>query len=341
MTGHQAGLVSHMKKEAPGLFAIHCVIHRQHLVAKRLSERLSSNLAAIISAINKIKARALNTRLFRQLCGDNGEEYEILLLHTEVRWLSKGSCLKRFFLLFDSVIEFLRSHQEEELATKINFLRGDVAYLADIYDKINSLNLQLQGNNFTLIQAKNAVNSFMSKTKLYKQNLGRKEFCQFPSMRTISHIFTDDDLRTYCAHLQQLYDDFQKRFKDLIDLNIPDWVKNPFICKPEEQKIDLQEAVIELQCDEEAKLIFENSGLCEMWLDCSVKYPLLWNEAKLFFIAFPSSYLVEKGFSAVNQILTKTRNRLNIQSGDLRLLLSNLEPNISKLAAGHQSQGSH
>ena len=77
MTGHQAGLVSHMKKEAPGLFAIHCVIHRQHLVAKRLSERLSSSLAVIISAINKIKARALNTKLFRQLCGDNGEEYEI------------------------------------------------------------------------------------------------------------------------------------------------------------------------------------------------------------------------------------------------------------------------
>ena len=144
--------------------------------------------------------------------------------------------MKRFVLLFDSVIEFLRSHQEEELGTKINFIRGDVAYLADIYDKINSLNFQLQGCNFTLIQTKNAVNIFISKTKPYKQNLGRKECCQFPSMRTIPHIFTDDGLRTYCAHLLQLYDDFQKRFKDSIDLNIPDWVKIHLSANPKNRK---------------------------------------------------------------------------------------------------------
>ena len=139
-------------------------------------------------------------------------------------------------------------------------------------------------------------------------------------MKTISQVFIDDDLRTSCVHIQELYGDFQKLFMDLIDLNMPDRVKNPFLCKPEEQKIDLQETVIELQCDEEAKMIFENSGLCEMWLHCSVKFPSVWNEAKLLVIAFPSSYLVEKGFCEVNQILTKTRNRLDIkQSGDLRL----------------------
>ena len=176
----------------------------------------------------------------------------------------------------------------------------------------------------------------MSKIKLYKQNLEKKEFFHFPSMKFVSHVFSSDDLRTYDAHLRQLYDDFQERFKDLIELNIPDWVKNPFVCKPEEQKIELQEDIVELQCDEEAKMVFENSGLCEMWLHCCVKFPLLWKEAKLFFIAFPSSYLVEKGFSAVNQLLTKTRNRLDIpKRGDLRLFLSNLEPNIPKLAAAH------
>ena len=62
----------------------------------------------------------------------------------------------------------------------------------------------------------------------------------------------------------------------------------------------------------------------------------------MYIIAFPSTYLVECGFSCVNQLLTKYRNRLDIvKRGDLRLALSNLEPDIKKLASQHQAQGSH
>lgn len=38
---------------------------------------------------------------------DNEEDFERLLLHTSVRWLSKGACMTRFYSLYDSVIEFL------------------------------------------------------------------------------------------------------------------------------------------------------------------------------------------------------------------------------------------
>ena len=60
------------------------------------------------------------------------------------------------------------------------------------------------------------------------------------------------------------------------------------------------------------------------------------------FVAYPSSYLVEKGFSAVITLLTKQRNRLEISiKCDLRLLLTQLVPDIIKLAKSYQSQGSH
>ena len=39
----------------------------------------------VVTAVNKIKAHSLNSRLFRQLFIDNDEEFEHLLLHTEVR----------------------------------------------------------------------------------------------------------------------------------------------------------------------------------------------------------------------------------------------------------------
>ncbi|KRX40447.1 hypothetical protein T05_15617 [Trichinella murrelli] len=47
-----------------------------------------------------------------------------------------------------------------------------------------------------------------------------------------------------------------------------------------------------------------------------------------FLLAFPSSYLVERGFSVVTDFLTKKRSRLQIDKrGDLRLFLTNIEPN--------------
>jgi len=62
---------------------------------------------------------------------------------------------------------------------------------------------------------------------------------------------------------------------------------------------------------------------------------------KLLLLSFPSTYLVEKGFSVVFQLL-KQRNRLDIcNKGDLRLALTNIESDIATLAATHQAQGSH
>ncbi|XP_061486772.1 protein FAM200C-like [Rhineura floridana] len=76
MLGRHMGLIAFLRKEIPNLFSIHCVIHCQRLVAKKLSQRLHSTMAIITSAINKIKAHSLNSRLFCQLCEDNDEELE-------------------------------------------------------------------------------------------------------------------------------------------------------------------------------------------------------------------------------------------------------------------------
>ena len=108
INGRHGGFIAHLKREVLDLFTIHCVIHRQHLVAKHLSDRLHSTLQAVIRAVNKIKAHSLNDRIFHKLCHENEEEFERPLLHTEVRWLSKGKCLQRFYNLYDSVIDFFK-----------------------------------------------------------------------------------------------------------------------------------------------------------------------------------------------------------------------------------------
>jgi len=40
--------------------------------------------------------------------------------------------------------------------------------------------------------------------------------------------------------------------------------------------------------------------------------PVPWNKVGMYFTAFPTSYLVEQGFNAVDHLLSKQRSRLNI-----------------------------
>ena len=88
MVGRHRGFIAYLKNPVPDVFAVHCAIHREHLVAKHLSHRLHNCLHIVITAINKIKSSALKDRIFRQLYHTNEMEFEHLLLHTEVRWLS-------------------------------------------------------------------------------------------------------------------------------------------------------------------------------------------------------------------------------------------------------------
>ncbi|CAH2007253.1 unnamed protein product [Acanthoscelides obtectus] len=118
--------------------------------------------------------------------------------------------------------------------------------------------------------------------------------------------------------------DFESGFEDILTMVIPPWIINPY-GDIEETNVIIQEELTELSTNEEFKVQFKtdisNSGCKTTY---TVTYPVLWNIARKFLISFPSSYLVERGFSAVTNLLTKKRNRLDIISrGDLRLTLQN------------------
>ncbi|KAI6661311.1 hypothetical protein LOD99_10035 [Oopsacas minuta] len=194
MIGRHRGFITHLKRAVP------------------------KSLQIVITATNKIKNNSLNDRIFQQLCENNDEDYKRLPLHTEVRWLSKGNCLKRFHQLFDSIVEFLEEY-DSTLAEKVKMIRTDVAYLADIFEKLNIVNKQLQGNNTTLIQAKGVVLSFLSKLTLFRQNIARREFGQLPCLSELNmvnnNIIRDDNIHIYCSHVDSLSEDLLIRFKDL------------------------------------------------------------------------------------------------------------------------------
>ena len=127
MVGKYCGFTAILKKAIPLVKTIHCVVHQQHLVAKKITEPLNSSMDIVIKSVNKIKAHRLNSRLFKQLCSDNDEKLErLLLLHTEVSWLSIGICLTECSV--SSVVEFwtqwIYHLQENSTKSKTNCLPG-------------------------------------------------------------------------------------------------------------------------------------------------------------------------------------------------------------------------
>lgn len=101
------------------------MIHRQHLVAKNQSNCLYQLLRYVIFVVNKIRSNFLNDRLFAQLCKDNDKDFYRLILHTEVRWLSKDVCFSRFWNIFVSIIEFLEE-KDVDLRSKLLQFKTDI-----------------------------------------------------------------------------------------------------------------------------------------------------------------------------------------------------------------------
>ena len=90
MLGSRSGFITKIKQKSPSAVGTHCVIHHEAL-------ELMNSLNSVIKIVNFIKGVALNTRLFARLCHDIGADHKALLFPTNVRWLSKGNILERFF----------------------------------------------------------------------------------------------------------------------------------------------------------------------------------------------------------------------------------------------------
>ena len=99
----------------------HCMKHRQALIMKNIPELLKNVLNDVIKTINTIKATALNSRLFTLLCEENDSDFKTLLLHTQVRWLSKGKALKRVYILRVEISEFFTNSTAKDLTLRENF----------------------------------------------------------------------------------------------------------------------------------------------------------------------------------------------------------------------------
>ena len=74
---------------------------------------LQAVMIQVSQVVNIIKSRPLRNRLFSQLCKAMDSEYECLLYHIEVRWLSKRKMLKRLVQLKTQVLSFMETQNKD------------------------------------------------------------------------------------------------------------------------------------------------------------------------------------------------------------------------------------
>ena len=68
-------------------------------------------LQDVVKIVNHISANATTLRLFAAFCEEVGSDFKVLLLHTEVRWLSRGKVLNRLLQLREEAAIFLENER--------------------------------------------------------------------------------------------------------------------------------------------------------------------------------------------------------------------------------------
>ncbi|KAF2345778.1 Ribonuclease H-like domain [Trinorchestia longiramus] len=193
MMGGHRGLRGLIQAVNPEISVDHCIIHRYSLGSKSLPGNLKLVFEDVLKIVNFIKSRDVNSRIFKELYKEMGEKYEVLLYHTDVRWLSRGNVIHRVIELRKAIQEFLEQ-KGSPFATKFTDKEwlARLRYLADIFAELNGGNLQLQGRNTTVVDAHHTVAAFLGKLRLWIRRLEKGVIAQFPNLHQFIEEYSYD-----------------------------------------------------------------------------------------------------------------------------------------------------
>jgi hypothetical protein len=344
MCGKKSSVVTQVLAVSPNASWTHCNIHREALVSKSMPDDLKNVLNIAVKIVNLIKSRPLQTRLFEKLCEEMGSNHKSLLLHTEVRWLSRGKVLTRLVEFREEVAMFLGDKNELEKSLRDPKFVLKLTYLADIFTKLNELNLYLQGMGGTdIFVVHDKIRGFIRKLLLWKSNIEDHKYESFETFETFiieNNVNVSDSIITEISkHLNALKEKFDYYFtEEMKNCQEKNWIAHPFqdnittglSSKADEELIDLSENTL-------LKLNFNRSKLTQFWLSVQQTFPILSTEALKILLPFTSSYLCEVGFSAMVGIKTKYRNKLQL-SNSLRLKITRIDLDFIAIINSNRKQ---
>lgn len=172
-----------------------------------------------------------------------------------------------------------------------------LAYVTNIFGKLNELNMGMQGQNKHIMQMSDRVNGFRGKLAFWRDNLSKGNCAPFPQLckfLTDNSIVDQSPTQRMTDHLKSLEEHFTTYFRGL-DMSQFDWVIDPTIyC--DAGSVDL---LIELSCDQMLQRLHSRVSVEEFWFGTRGDYPEVALCALKLMVPFTSTYLCEAGFSAL------------------------------------------
>ena len=171
------------------------------------------------------------------------------LPYTEVRRLSKGGSLARVFDLWEPLQRFLLEKQSP-LAAHFRDTEwvATLAYLCDIFNPLNKLNLSLQGRTTTVIKSADKVAAFKAKLEWWGATSEPGFMCwDFWHISNISRDFEEPEpgptfSQLVHGHLSQISEEFKHYFPTTKDPRPgKEWICNPFVNEPGESTLSVPE----------------------------------------------------------------------------------------------------
>lgn len=149
--------------------------------------------------------------------------------------------------------------------------------MADIFDRLNILNLSLQGSNTNMFSLSNKVNAFVRKLDLFISQVSKNDLSAFETLNTFwknNEIQPNSNLITDISeHLQLLKSNILQYFPE--DNSEMKWIINPFeddYIKNIPDGILTKELFIDLTSDSTLKTAFKTKNITNFWLDVKQEY---------------------------------------------------------------------
>lgn len=153
------------EQEKQPILSFHCILQKEALCAAHsCGEQLQEAMSLVIRVVNFIIARASHDSQSKTLLDEVESNYPGLLLHSNVRWLSKGKVLNRFAACLFKVQAFLEIKgivHPEHTEWLLKFY-----YLVDITGHLHKLNVKMQGIRNTVLSLQQSVHMFEPKLDL-------------------------------------------------------------------------------------------------------------------------------------------------------------------------------
>ena len=350
MTGKKNGLVVLVQRKlaeenSDPAIALHCIIHQHALSSKCL--KFEHVMSVVVKCVNYIKSRGLQHRQFWAFLEEIEASYGDVLYFTEVRWLSRGNVLRRFFELRAEIKKFMEDGRLDVRELDDPKWVMDLAFLVDITQQLNILNLKLQGPGQLITTAYDSVKAFCTKLRLWKAQLSAKNLCHFSACRSLAEEGTVFEGDEYVSAIENLQQEFDERFADFkAHSDTLQLFADPFSADVESVPSMLQTELIDLQCNSELKTKFrEAQGKAdktgEFLRELPPSFPELSRVFSHVMCLFGSTYVCEKLFSAMNFNKSKYRTRLTDAHLESVLRVStatSIRVNVAQLCEQKRSQ---